>query len=104
MTADPLPDHIRKPHLRPIQPIPVSKDGKQFVALRDPSMLSQQTMVLPAPAVPVLQFFRGELEIDQIAQQLNGNVDQLVELARGLDQLGLLWGPTCDQLEDQMRT
>ena len=33
MTIESLPEHIRRPHVRPIQPIPVSKDGKQFIAL-----------------------------------------------------------------------
>ena len=44
-----LPEHIQRPHIRPIQPIPVTKDGQQFLALRDPQMLQPQTMVVPAP-------------------------------------------------------
>ena len=53
MSFDSLPEHLKVPHLRPIQPFPVNKDGKQFVALRDPQMLHPQTMVIPAPAMGV---------------------------------------------------
>jgi AmmeMemoRadiSam system protein B len=103
MTDQTLPDHLHKPHVRPVQPIPMTKDGKQYVALRDPTMLSPQTMVVPIPAMQVIQHFRGEQTIDQIAAVLNGPVEQLLELARGLDTLGLLWGPTFERLEDQLR-
>jgi AmmeMemoRadiSam system protein B len=102
MTIESLPEHIRRPHLRPIQPVPVSKDGKHFIALRDPAMLCPQTMVIPLPELPVLQQFRGDRPIDQIATQINGDVRQLIDLAQGLDKLGLLWGPTFEQLESQL--
>jgi AmmeMemoRadiSam system protein B len=99
MSIDSLPEHIRRPHLRPIQPIPLTKEGKQFVALRDPAMLCPQTMVIPFPALPIIQQFRGDRPIDQIADQLRGDINQFVELAKGLDGVGLLWGPTFEQLE-----
>lgn len=102
MTLESLPEHIRQPHLRPIQPIPMTKDGKQFIGLRDPAMLTQQMMVIPLPALQVLQQFRGERPIDQIAKQFNGNVEQFVDLAKSLDRLGLLWGPTYEGLEAQL--
>lgn len=102
MNLEALPEHIRQPHLRPIQPIPLVKDGRQFVALRDPAMLSPQTMVVPAPALQVLQHFKGDRSIDQIAKQMQGNLDQFIELAKGLDKVGLLWGPTFEELEAQM--
>jgi AmmeMemoRadiSam system protein B len=97
--SDPLPDHINKPHLRPIQPIPLQRDGKQFVALRDPSMLQDQTMVVPVQALPILQQFHGERTIEQLAGKFRSPAAQLVELAKGLDKLGLLWGPTFERLE-----
>ena len=102
MTIDLLPEHIRRPHLRPIQPIPMSKDGKQFVALRDPAMLCPQTMVVPINAMAILHQFRGDRPIDQIATQANGDLNQFIELAKGLDNVGLLWGPTFEQLESQL--
>lgn len=98
---DTLPDHIRKPHLRPIHPIPLQKDGKTFVALRDPAMLSQQTMIVPAQLMQVLQMFRGDRSVEELAAQLRTDVAQFVELAKGLDRLGLLWGPTSEELEKQ---
>ena len=101
MTIDALPEHIRRPHLRPIQPISVAKDGKQFVALRDPAMLCPQTMVVPMPVLQVVQLFRGDRPIDQIATQIGSDVQQCIELAKGLDGLGLLWGPTFEKLETQ---
>jgi AmmeMemoRadiSam system protein B len=96
---DSLPQHVRTPDLRPIQPVPIQRDGKRLVALRDPAMLAQHTMIVPPQVLMVLQHFRGELAIEEIAERLNGEVDQFVELARGLDQVGLLWGPTFDRLE-----
>ena len=60
MFLESLPEHIRRPHLRPVQPKPVVKDGKPFVALRDPSLLVRKTLVVPAEALPALQNFRGE--------------------------------------------
>ncbi|MHC4826729.1 MAG: AmmeMemoRadiSam system protein B, partial [Planctomycetota bacterium] len=103
MTIESLPEHIRRPHLRPIQPRPVTKDGKPFVALRDPAMLAGQTLVVPAQVLPALQHFRGERSIAEIAEQLQGNLDQFIELAKRLDEVGLLWGPTFERLETKLK-
>ncbi len=94
-----LPEHIQRPHIRPIQPIPVTKDGQKFLALRDPQMLQPQTMVIPAPAIRALQEMQGLKPVDQIATALRCEVSQVVDLAQGLDRLGLLWGPTFEELE-----
>src|SRR5688500_18510262 len=102
MSIDALPEHIRRPHLRPIQPIPLSKDGRQFIALRDPASLCPQTMVVPMPALQILQQFRGDRPIDQIATQARSELMPLVELAKALDSVGLLWGPTFEQLEAKL--
>lgn len=100
---DTLPVHLRKPDLRPVQPIQVVREGQQLIALRDPVMLSGQTMLVPPHALAVLQQFRGTRAIEEIAAQFNGEVDQFVELARGLDRVGLLWGPTFESMEKQAR-
>ena len=97
--AGPLPDHVERPHVRPIQPIPVKKDGKPFVALRDPSMLQKQTMVVPMPALQAIQQFQGKATLDELATKFGGRREPLVELAVNLDKLGLLWGPTFERLE-----
>ncbi|MGI9012847.1 MAG: AmmeMemoRadiSam system protein B [Phycisphaerales bacterium] len=103
MTFDTLPEHIRTPHLRPIQPVPLQKDGQQFVALRDPSQLVQQTMVIPAQAMAVLQQFNGSRDLESITKDLKAQADQIIGLAQGLDKMGLLWGPTFEEYEDQVK-
>ena len=103
MSLESLPEHIRRPHLRAIQPKPLMRDGKPFVALGDPTMLVRQTLVVPAQTLPVLQQFRGERSIAEIAVQLSGNLDQFIDLAKRLDHAGLLWGPTFERLEGDLR-
>jgi len=98
-----LPDHIRIPHLRPIQPIMMHKDGKPLIALRDPSMLVNQTMVVSPQVMRVLQQFNGEHEVGVIAKGVGLPLAQLEALAAGLDKLGLLWGPTFDAYETQLK-
>jgi AmmeMemoRadiSam system protein B len=99
--AGDLPDHVLRPQVRPVQPIPVKKDGKPFVALRDPSMLQKQTMVIPMPALQVIQQFQGKATLDELAERFGGQREPLVELATNLDRLGLLWGPTFERLEKE---
>jgi hypothetical protein len=99
-TLESLPEHIRRPHIRTIQPLPVkSQDGKTLVALRDPSMLSPQTMIVSPHVLQVLQHFRGDRPLDQIAALSGAPLEHLIELSKGLDKVGLLWGPTYEQLE-----
>ena len=57
-------------------------------------MLVGQTLVVPPQVLPALQHFRGERSIAEIAEQLRGDVEQFIELAKRLDDAGLLWGPT----------
>ena len=99
--SDPLPEHVRRPQVRPVQPIPVQKDGKPFVALRDPSMLQKQTMVVPMPAMQVIAQFQGKASLEELGQRFGIPLPQLQDLAVNLDRLGLLWGPTFDELEKQ---
>ena len=101
---NPLPEHIRVPHLRPIQPIPMEKDGQKLVALRDPAMLVKQTMVVPVQAMQVLQLFTGDKDIDTICEALKAKPEQITGLAQGLDKLGLLWGPTFEKYETEVKT
>ena len=103
MTNTTLPEHVRKPHLRPVQPLPVQKDGRQFVALRDPMMLSRDTLVVPPQALNALQSFQGQLTLEQLAEQFSAPLQQVEALAQGLDRVGLLWGPTFEGLEAQLK-
>jgi len=102
MTAEILPDHLQRPHVRPLQPIPTQgKDGKTLLALRDPLMLRPQTMVVAPQVLQLLAQCQGKLTLDEIAERLKAPKEQLAELLKGMDQFGLLWGPTFKQLEQE---
>ena len=108
------PPHLDLPHARPVQPIPVQNEGKQAIALRDPSMLVQQTMVVPPQAMGVIQLFDGSNSIEQIAGKLVREDDparednlgkaaaQVNALVEQMDKFGLLWGPTFEGYEKQV--
>ncbi|MFK7959900.1 MAG: AmmeMemoRadiSam system protein B [Phycisphaerales bacterium] len=98
------PDHVDRPHVRPFQPIPVQKDGQQFVALRDPMMLQPQAVVLPLPAIQVVQQFQGTATVAELAEKMGGQEDQFRQLAEVLDKMGMLWGPTFKELETKRMT
>lgn len=103
-TPGAIPDHIARPHLRPLQPVPVrNQQGQPFVALRDPAMLSERTMVIPASHMLILQQFQGERTLEEIAAHIRAPLQHITELARGLDSLGLLWGPTFEELEAKLK-
>ncbi|MDZ4832070.1 MAG: AmmeMemoRadiSam system protein B [Phycisphaerae bacterium] len=109
MSIAELPEHIRRPHVRPLQPLPVQaqnkEDGKttMLVGLRDPSMLTNQMMVVPPQAVQVIQHFRGERTLEEIAALFKAEAEPLGELAGKMDEFGLLWGPTFERLESEMK-
>jgi AmmeMemoRadiSam system protein B len=97
------PAHIERPHLRRIIPQPVSAENQQGVALRDPLMLCDQTIVVPAPTMQALQHFNGEWTLDEIATNLKVPTETVEALVTKLDEVGLLWGPTCESLEGDKR-
>lgn len=98
------PPHIDRPHLRRVIPQPVTAEEKQGVALRDPLMLSEQTIVVPAPTMQAIQHFNGDWTLDQIATNLKVPAETVETLVNKLDEVGLLWGPTAESLEKQKRT
>lgn len=98
-----LPEHIRKPHIRPIQPIGVQKDGQQYVALRDPTQVVRETMVIMPQALQLLQRFTGTESLDVLATQFNSQLEQVLPLVQQLDRFGLLWGPTFEKLEQDLK-
>lgn len=104
MTTTDLPEHIAKPALRRVHPVPLQKDNQVFLGLRDPCMLKDQMMVIPPQAFQVMQFFNGENSLEQIASTLKmPEPGPLVELVTKLDEFGLLWGPTCEGLETEKK-
>ena len=89
-----LPEHLIMPALRQFQAWPVKKDDKQFVALRDPFMLTKETLVIPPNVFAAVQLIDGESTIDELVKKTKAKPEQFVELLQKLDSVGLLWGPT----------
>ncbi len=104
MSAATLPDHIRRPHVRLFQMMGAQHNGQQVVVLRDPMALSSQMMAVPPQAVMVIQQFQGERTIEEIASGLKApDSAPFIELAKRLDEVGLLWGPTFERLEGELK-
>lgn len=105
MNATELAEHLQRPALRRIRPIPLKKDEQLLLGLQDPNMLVQQMMVVPAQAFQVIQLFNGERSLEEIGTALKmQDLAPLRQLVSKLDEFGLLWGPTCDALEDKKKS
>jgi len=98
-----LPEHIVRPEIRHYQRMALEKDGQQFVGLRDPSLISQQMIVLPEQVAPIVAHFNGQHSLQEISQALGIPLEPLADLAQRLDQIGMLWGPTYSSLEESLR-
>ncbi|MFO0875464.1 MAG: AmmeMemoRadiSam system protein B [Phycisphaerales bacterium] len=104
LVLDALPEHLRRPHIRVFQPLAVMHNEQQVVVLRDPMALVPQAMAVPPQVVGLIQQFQGERTLGEFAAALNASDPQpLVELVRRLDEIGLLWGPTFERLEADLR-
>ena len=104
MSTAELAEHLQRPALRRVHPVPLQKDNQLFLGLQDPCMLYPQMMVVPPQAFQVMQFFNGERSVDEIAGTLKlPDMAPLVELVKKLDEFGLLWGPTCESLEERKK-
>ena len=76
-----LPPHLERPHLRRVLPQPVdNEEGQQGLALRDPLMLCEQTIVVPVAMAQALQHFDGEWTQDEIAMNLNAPAEAVSTL------------------------
>ena len=95
-----LPEHLLMPALRKFQAWPVKQNDQQFVALRDPYMLTKETMVVPTNIMAVIQLIDGNTTAEEIAKQTKAPPDKFIELLEKLDDVGLLWGPTAKKLEE----
>lgn len=93
------PEHINQPHLRRIQPLPVKNEQQQAIALRDPLMLCEQTMLVPAQVMVALQQCNGKRTIDEIATAVKQEPAVVQQLIEKLDEFGLVWGPKFEELE-----
>ena len=101
--SDDIPEHLLRPHLRRILPQPVSQGEKKGVALQDPLGLAPRTMVVAPAVMKALPHLNGEWTLKQIADHGGADESQVLQLVRSLDEVGLLWGPTCSVLEQQRR-
>ncbi len=95
-----LPEHLFMPALRQFQAWPMKKDDKQLVALRDPFMLTKETLVIPPNVFAAVQLIDGESTLEEIVQKTKAKPEQFIELVEKLDSVGLLWGPTAKKLEE----
>lgn len=99
----PLPSHLERPEIRNHQKVAVERDGQSLVGLRDPSMISQQMIVLPPQALPVVEELDGRQSLGEISTRLGVPLTALTDLVRKLDEIGMLWGPTYSNLESTLR-
>jgi AmmeMemoRadiSam system protein B len=109
MSVEELPSHLRTPQVRPLQPLPLQAQNKEngqtaiLIGLRDPSMLSDQMMVVPPQAVQLIQHLRGDRTVEEIAALFKSEVQPVIDLVKKMDEFGLLWGPTFERLEGEMK-
>jgi AmmeMemoRadiSam system protein B len=96
-----LAEHLFIPALRNFQAWPVKQKDKQFIALRDPYMLTKDTMVVPTNVFAAIQRIDGDTTAEDIAASIKIKPEQFIELIQKLDQVGLLWGPTASKLEKE---
>jgi AmmeMemoRadiSam system protein B len=100
MSIETLPEHLVRPALRRIHPVPLQRENQLFLGLQDPCMLSGQMMVVPPQAFQVIQFFNGERSVEEVGATLKmPDIAPLVDLVKKLDEFGLVWGPTSEALE-----
>ena len=104
MSSTAQPEHLVRPALRRIHPVPLQKDNQVFLGLQDPLMLQGQMMVVPPPAFQVMQFFNGERTVEEICKTIGAaDPKPLEDLVAKLDEFGLIWGPTCEALEERKK-
>ena len=75
-----LPDHLQKPAIRQIQPVPIKKENTIFVGLRDPFQLIKNTIVLPANIFNIVRNMNGDLAAEEIASKSNSPPEQFIDL------------------------
>ena len=96
-----LPEHLLMPALRKFQAWPVKQKDQQLVALRDPYMLTKETMVITPNIFAIIQRIDGNTMAEEIAKATKSPPDKFIDLLNKLDSVGLLWGPTAAKLEEE---
>lgn len=91
---------MENPKLRPIEVLPVNQDGETMYLLNDPTGVGDSLMLSPLGAQLAVQFFNGAYSLQQVqdavaaASGFNCPLEEIMKLAHGLDQAGLLASET----------
>jgi MEMO1 family protein len=102
---NPAAPHQNRPKLRPVRAFPATIGEQQAMGLADAKQISDK-MVMTSPAFQiVLPMMDGSRTVDEIVAQVGrGLTRPIVEpLIAQLDEAGLLYGPTFDQMLAKMR-
>lgn len=98
------------PMLRPLEAIPVEKEGQQLVVLRDPWRFQPNNLTVSLPAYLLMTLMDGKRTIPEIcghfAEQYKGNLGQeeLEKFVLELDENGLLFGRHFDAMRERALT
>ena len=97
--AAPLAEHLHRPQIRNFQPTGFEKDGKSYVLLRDPSMLTEQQMAVMPQVLQLVLLFQGRETLEEISAKTQAPMHLLQDLVTRMDEVGLIWGPRFEELE-----
>jgi AmmeMemoRadiSam system protein B len=94
------------PRLRPVDMRPIQHEGQDFVLLRDPTELADETILVPQPLATALAFFDGSRDLPTISSLLAIRYgimvgpQQLGELAASLDDFLFLETPRAEEAQE----
>ncbi len=93
------PDSLQRPKLRPLDFRPMSYEGSRYLHLRDPLEISQKSILVPEPFIPVLPLLDGKHTLLQVQIAISNHyhykisITHIQELVRSLDEALLLENP-----------
>jgi len=97
------------PKLRTLDSRPVLKDGRLFIALRDPLRLTDKTILIPQSIAPILALCDGTRDARGLSASLairlglNIRIDEIKQLLTTLDEALLLDNDRSAEAQDQAR-
>jgi len=95
------PDY--KPQLRMVEPFPAVVQGRRVIGLKDPLALSENVVLVPQEALPVLALFDGRRSLRDIQASLSSRtgrivfLDEIINVVKTLDHSFLLEGPRAQE-------
>lgn len=99
---------MEKPQLRPVEAFPVEMSGQTMIALRDPSRIAPETLIISEDLLHILQYFDGRHSISDIQsiyrQQYNVHIpeEQLQQIIVDMDQRLFLESPSFRQHQQKL--